>query len=204
METQDCILNHDFVNKFSNFLCSEISEKNKFKTRISVTDIGTFFIIKGITENEDKKDIREISEKFIEVEKDNYSNLESINLKTLDVIGYSVNPSLFDFSGGSFTYSWPTQTNEPSISVSSKLPNGWYDDGVSKYYNYIKDICELSRPYFKYENIIIGFKIDSSGIDIQTLNCDSYYNNSKLLSILKDNFDGEINLDKNKLMLNVI
>ena len=50
METQSCILNNDLVNKFSNFLCSEISENKKFKTRITVTDIGTFSKI-GLTKS---------------------------------------------------------------------------------------------------------------------------------------------------------
>jgi hypothetical protein len=203
METQSCILNNDLVNKFSNFLCSEISENKKFKTRITVTDIGTFFIIKGITENKNKKEIRSICEKFIETEKTNYTDLKSINFKTLDIIEYG-SPESFEFSGGTFTYSWSTSTNEPSISISSKIPNGWYDNGVGKCYKYIQNVCELSKPYFKFENIILEFEVSSSLIEIKSLSSDSYYSNSKLLSILKDNFDGEIDLDKHKLMLNVI
>jgi hypothetical protein len=75
---------------------------------------------------------------------------------------------------------------------------------VGKCYKYIQNVCELSKPYFKFENIILEFEVSSYLIEIKSLSSDSYYSNSKLLSILKDNFDGEIDLDKHKLMLNVI
>ena len=38
MEKESCILNQEFVNKFADFLCQEISENNTYKTKLSVVD----------------------------------------------------------------------------------------------------------------------------------------------------------------------
>ncbi len=49
MEKESCILNQEFVNKFADFLCQEISENNTYKTKLSVVDCNSLFIIKGYT-----------------------------------------------------------------------------------------------------------------------------------------------------------
>ena len=65
MEKPSCILSQEFVNKLSDFLCGEISENHKFKTKLSVIDVNTFFIIKGSTQSKTVQILSELVDKFI-------------------------------------------------------------------------------------------------------------------------------------------
>jgi len=81
MEKESCILNQEFVNKFADFLCQEVSENNTYKTKLSVVDCNSLFIIKGYTKNPNVLVLNNLTDKFIEENKDNYSDLTDLTLK---------------------------------------------------------------------------------------------------------------------------
>ena len=75
MEKESCILNQEFVNKFADFLCQEVSENNTYKTKLSVVDCNSLFIIKGYTKNPNVLVLNNLTDKFIEENQDiNYQN----------------------------------------------------------------------------------------------------------------------------------
>ena len=95
MEKPSCILSQEFVNKLSDFLCGEISENHKFKTKLSVIDVNTFFIIKGSTQSKTVQILSELVDKFIEKYQTEYSDLTSVNVKTLDILEYGSKDEVF-------------------------------------------------------------------------------------------------------------
>jgi hypothetical protein len=47
------------------------------------------------------------------------------------------------------------------------------------------------KPYFKYDNFNCTVSLNENKITFTKITTDSYYNDDKILSILKDNFDSE-------------
>ncbi len=105
MEKESCILNQEFVNKFADFLCQEISENNTYKTKLSVVDCNSLFIIKGYTKNPNVLVLNNLTDKFIEEHQDNYSDLTGLNLKTLDIIDYDTKDT--NFGDTKFVFEYP-------------------------------------------------------------------------------------------------
>jgi hypothetical protein len=207
MEKPSCILSQEFVNKLSDFLCGEISENHKFKTKLSVIDVNTFFIIKGFTQSNAVQTLSELIDKFIESNQDTYSDLTSINVKTLDIIEYGCDDKLFNDEIISFSTKEEPQINsELSISIASKFPYGYSENYLKQTYNHLKEISCKIQPYFKFSWVELTCKLTKTDFEITSIKSDSYYTSEKLLSVLKDNYDGPIDtlLDESKLLLNLI
>jgi hypothetical protein len=207
MEKPSCILSQEFVNKLADFLCGEISENHKFKTKLSVIDVNTFFIIKGFTQSKTVQTLSELIDKFIESNQDSYSDLTSINVKTLDIIKYGCDDKLFNDEVILFnTKEKPQINSELSISITSKFPYGYSENYLKQTYNHLKEISCKIQPYFKFSWVELTCKLTKTNFEITSINSDSYYTSEKLLSILKDNYDGPIDtlLDESKLLLTVI
>ena len=207
MEKESCILNQEFVNKFADFLSNEISENNTYKTKLSVVDCQSFFIIKGFTLNKNISVLSSLTEKFIENEKDNYSDLNDLNLKTLDIIDYDTDHKNFDIDTIFINYSTNTPTSTtPKITLQSEFPYGYSENYLKQTYNHLKEITCKAQPYFKFSWAKLTCKLTKTDFEITSIESDSYYKSEKLLSILKDNYDGPIDvlLDESKIFLNVI
>ena len=207
MEKESCILNQEFVNKFADFLSNEISENNTYKTKLSVVDCQSFFIIKGFTLNKNISVLSSLTEKFIENEKDNYSDLNDLNLKTLDIIDYDTDHKNFDIDTIFINYSTNNTTSTtPKITLQSEFPYGYSENYLKQTYNHLKEITCKSQPYFKFNWAKLTCKLTKTDFEITSIESDSYYKSEKLLSILKDNYDGAIDvlLDESKIFLNVI
>ena len=122
MEKESCILNQEFVNKFADFLCQEVSENNTYKTKLSVVDCNSLFIIKGYTKNPNVLVLNNLTDKFIEEHQDNYSDLTGLNLKTLDIIDYDTKDTNFEDTKFVFEYPETFTTNKlSSITIQSTL-----------------------------------------------------------------------------------
>lgn len=208
MEKESCILNQEFVNKFADFLCQEISENNTYKTKLSVVDCNSLFIIKGYTKNPKIYVLNNLTDKFIEQEQDNYSDLTGLNLKTLDIIDYDTKDANFEDTKFIFEYPETFTTNElSSITIQSTFPHGYSKNYLGNLYSYLYKISEKSQPYFKFRNIRLEFEINEGNLKFTKVKSDSYYSSELLLSILNDNFEGKVSDDyqlPSKLFLNVI
>lgn len=208
MEKESCILNQEFVNKFANFLCQEISENNTYKTKLSVVDCNSLFIIKGYTKNPKIYVLNNLTDKFIEQEQDNYSDLTGLNLKTLDIIDYDTKDTNFEDTKFIFEYPETFTTNElSSITIQSTFPHGYSKNYLGNLYSYLYKISEKSQPYFKFRNIRLEFESNDGNLKFTKVKSDSYYSSELLLSILNDNFEGKVSDDyqlPSKLFLNVI
>jgi len=208
MEKESCILNQEFVNKFANFLCQEISENNTYKTKLSVVDCNSLFIIKGYTKNPKIYVLNNLTDKFIEQYQDNYSDLTGLNLKTLDIIDYDTKDSNFEDTKFIFEYPETFTTNElSSITIQSTFPHGYSKNYLGNLYSYLYKISEKSQPYFKFRNIRLEFESNDGNLRFTKVKSDSYYSSELLLSILNDNFEGKVSDDyqlPSKLFLNII
>lgn len=208
MEKESCILNQEFVNKFADFLCQEISENNTYKTKLSVVDCNSLFIIKGYTKNPKIYVLNNLTDKFIEQEQDNYSDLTGLNLKTLDIIDYDTKDANFEDTKFIFEYPETFTTNElSSITIQSTFPHGYSKNYLGNLYSYLYKISEKSQPYFKFRNIRLEFESNDGNLKFTKVKSDSYYSSELLLSILNDNFEGKVSDDcqlPSKLFLNVI
>ena len=208
MEKESCILNQEFVNKFADFLCQEISENNTYKTKLSVVDCNSLFIIKGYTKNPNVLVLNNLTDKFIEENKDNYSDLTGLNLKTLDIIDYDTKDT--NFGDTKFVFEYPetfTTNNLSSITIQSTFPHGYSKNYLGNLYSYLYKISEKSQPYFKFRNIKLEFESNEGNLKFTKVKSDSYYSSELLLSILNDNFEGKVSDDyqlPSKLFLNVI
>jgi hypothetical protein len=208
MEKESCILNQEFVNKFADFLCQEVSENNTYKTKLSVVDCNSLFIIKGYTKNTNVLVLNNLTDKFIEEHKDNYSDLTGLNLKTLDIIDYDTKDT--NFEDTKFVFEYPetfTSNNLSSITIQSTFPHGYSKNYLGNLYSYLYKISEKSQPYFKFRNIKLEFENNEGNLKFTKVKSDSYYSSELLLSILNDNFEGKISYDyqlPSKLFLNVI
>ena len=208
MEKESCILNQEFVNKFADFLCQEISDNNTYKTKLSVVDCNSLFIIKGYTKNPKIYVLNNLTDKFIEQYQDNYSDLTGLNLKTLDIIDYDTKDTNFEDTKFIFEYPETFTTNElSSITIQSTFPHGYSKNYLGNLYSYLYKISEKSQPYFKFRNIRLEFESNEGNLKFTKVKSDSYYSSELLLSILNDNFEGKVSDDyqlPSKLFLNVI
>ena len=208
MEKESCILNQEFVNKFADFLCQEVSENNTYKTKLSVVDCNSLFIIKGYTKNPNVLVLNNLTDKFIEENQDNYSDLTGLNLKTLDIIDYDTKDT--NFEDTKFVFEYPetfTSNNLSSITIQSTFPHGYSKNYLGNLYSYLYKISEKSQPYFKFRNIKLEFESNEGNLKFTKVKSDSYYSSELLLSILNDNFEGKVSDDyqlPSKLFLNVI
>ena len=208
MEKESCILNQEFVNKFADFLCQEVSENNTYKTKLSVVDCNSLFIIKGYTKNPKIYVLNNLTDKFIEQYQDNYSDLTGLNLKTLDIIDYDTKDTNFEDTKFIFEYPETFTTNElSSITIQSTFPHGYSKNYLGNLYSYLYKISEKSQPYFKFRNLRLEFESNEGNLKFTKVKSDSYYSSELLLSILNDNFEGKVSDDyqlPSKLFLNVI
>jgi hypothetical protein len=208
MEKESCILNQEFVNKFADFLCQEVSENNTYKTKLSVVDCNSLFIIKGYTKNPNVLVLNNLTDKFIEENQDNYLDLTGLNLKTLDIIDYDTKDT--NFEDTKFIFEYPetfTTNNLSSITIQSTFPHGYSKNYLGNLYSYLYKISEKSQPYFKFRNIKFEFESNEGNLKFTKVKSDSYYSSELLLSILNDNFEGKVSDDyqlPSKLFLNVI
>jgi len=204
MEKMKVSVRQNLVNDFADYLCNLISENNKYKTKLSVVDVENFMVVKGYTKSSVVIDFNKTTIDFIESVKDKYNDLKYIS--TIDVISYSCNEELFNDEILSYTTKEVPQINsELSISVFSKFPHGYSENYLKQTYNHLKEISCKSQPYFKFSWVELSCKITNTDFEITSIKSDSYYNSEKLLSILKDNYDGPIDvlLYENKIILNV-
>jgi len=195
----------NLVNDFADYVCEIISENNTHKTKLSVVDVENFMIVKGFTKSENVINFSELNSNFIELNKHKYPNLDKFN--TIDVLKYSCEDTYFEDEIIQYsTIHEEPINNDLSMVVSSKFPYGYSENYLKRTYNHLKEISCKCQPYFKFNWIELTCKLTKSDFEITSINSDSYYSSKKLLSILKDNYDGPIDvlLNEDMVFLNVI
>lgn len=205
MEKLDIATRQNLVNDFADYVCEIISENDTHKTKLSVVDVENFMIVKGFTKSENVINFSELSSNFIELNKNKYPNLDKFN--TIDVLTYSCDDTYFEDEIIQYsTIHEEPINNDLSMVVSSKFPYGYSENYLKQTYNHLKEISCKCQPYFKFNWIELTCKLTKSDFEITSINSDSYYSSKKLLSILKDNYDGPIDvlLNEGKVFLNVI
>ena len=205
MEKIEYSVRQNFVNDFADFLCSLISENNKYKTKLSVTDVESFVVVKGFTENSNVIEFSKITSDFIDLNKEKYPHIS--NIQSIDVIHYNCDDKVFNETVVSYsTNESPSINSELSISVSSVFPYGYSENYLRATYYHLKDISCKSQPYFKFNWVELSCSVTKTDFEITSIKSDSYYSSEKLLSILKDNYDGPSDsiLNEDMVFLNVI
>ena len=205
MEKLDIATRQNLVNDFADYVCKIISENDTHKTKLSVVDVENFMIVKGFTTSDNVVSFSKITPEFIKSQKEKYPNLENFN--TIDVMSYSCEDKSFEDE--IVQYSNRNQeiiNNELTISISSKFPYGYSENYLKQTYNHLKEISCKCQPYFKFNWVELTCKVTNSDFEIMSINSDSYYPSKKFLSILKDNYDGPIDvlLNEDMISLNVI
>jgi hypothetical protein len=185
MEKLSSIFNQDFVNNLANYICEKVNSGDNNLTVISVVDFDRLFVIKGKTTNKKEKDISEIIDGFITDNSSSYTDLDPMNIKTINLIEYETNRDYFNV--GSINLKSDVQSNvHLSQVVNSHFPHGYNENSI-KLFNLMNDV----KPYFKYDNFNCTVSLNENKITFTKITTDSYYNDDKILSILKDNFDSE-------------
>lgn len=82
------------VNRFADFIVSELSKDNNFVSIINVTYLDSFFVINGITESDKVLNIGPIKDKFFELNKGILEDLGIKQTNTIDVIKYNKKPEI--------------------------------------------------------------------------------------------------------------
>lgn len=205
MEKLDISTRQNLVNDFADYVCEIISENDTHKTKLSVVDVENFMIVKGFTKSENVINFSELSSNFIELNKNKYPNLDKFN--TIDVLSYDCDDK--EFEDEIIQYSTNPKENindELSIVVSSKFPYGYSENYLRATYNHLKEISCKCQPYFKFSWVELTCKLIKTDFEITSIKSDSYYASNKLLSILKDNYDGSTDtvLSEDNIFLNVI
>jgi hypothetical protein len=205
MEKLDMSIRQNLVNDFADYVCEIISENNTHKTKLSVVDVESFMVVKGYTKSDNLIEFTKITSDFIENFKEKYPDLKYFN--TIDVMSYGSNNDLFNDEIISFTTKEENQINSQlSISISSKFPHGYSENYLKQTYNHLKEMSCKIQPYFKFSWVELTCKLTKTDFEIISIDSDSYYSSEKLLSILKDNYDGPIDvlLDEDNMFLNVV
>jgi hypothetical protein len=185
MEKLSSIFNQDFVNNLANYICEKVNSGDNNLTVISVVDFDRLFVIKGKTTNKKEKDISEIIDGFITDNSSSYTDLDPMNIKTINLIEYETNRDYFNV--GSINLKSDVQSNVHLAQVvNSHFPHGYNENSI-KLFNLMNDV----KPYFKYDNFNCSISLNENKITFTNITTDSYYNDDKILSILKDNFDSE-------------
>ena len=205
MEKLDISTRQNLVNDFADYVCEIISENDTHKTKLSVVDVENFMIVKGFTKSENVINFSELNSNFIELNKNKYPNLDKFN--TIDVLSYDCDDK--EFEDEIIQYSTKPKENindELSIVVSSKFPYGYSENYLRATYNHLKEISCKCQPYFKFSWVELTCKLIKTDFEITSIKSDSYYPSNKLLSILKDNYDGSTDtvLSEDNIFLNVI
>ena len=126
---------------------------------------------------------------------------------TIDVLSYDCDDK--EFEDEIIQYSTKPKENindELSIVVSSKFPYGYSENYLRATYNHLKEISCKCQPYFKFSWVELTCKLIKTDFEITSIKSDSYYPSNKLLSILKDNYNGSTDtvLSEDNIFLTVI
>ena len=197
MEKLDFNVRQKFVNDLSNFLCKKISGESNLDTIISVVDFDNVIFIKGITSNSETHNTNTLINGF---ENNDYPKSYMDNLKTIDIINYGIDKEKFNYESITISNQIKLNTHNP-MTISSNYPNGYNDKSLIIY-----NLIDSLKPYFKYENFTVSVNIDSDIMEFNSIETDSYYSDDKILSIIKDNLDGDnlMSLDIKNKFFNVI
>ena len=124
---------------------------------------------------------------FLKAQEKEFKNYNT--LSTLDLIEYG-----YEFSDypKNLKFRFDSIDEVPSQSNSSKFPNGYVKNKLVDVYNLLSLINEKSKYNFRNNWSTFEFELNDDMLEIINYESDSYYNNSKLISILKDNLDGNI------------
>jgi len=204
--------------KFINLLSEEIVNTLSSDSIITVVDLQNFFVVKGKTSSEKVINVKDVYTKFCET----HIEYKNINFNTIDLIEYSSKPYQDKVVEISIN---PEETIkiDNDILISDFQYSRSKDLGKSIYY-YCKMIFDICQSYFRMSRIKFWFEYTSeeNSYKLVSIKTDSYYNDSKLTSIILDNFDFDLtnfyerlsiidnldaynwSLEKENLMLEVI
>jgi hypothetical protein len=189
------------VNLFADFILSKIGKKEN--SIIQVTDFEKFFVIRGITTSKEILDTQvikfEFCEKFkkeIELSEISYMNIIDIidynkSLKNDDTVQFEINKDIYK----------DVISNTLDVSISSEFPYGYsleYDRLKYYYSHYIFNhmysllgVDNVSFTYSTEKNEEDEFMID--------VNCDSRFEKEKILSLILDVFDFDLESFREKI-----
>lgn len=183
----------EICNQLSKYI-SNILYDNKYKTIISVCDVGNFYIIKGSTENNTEFSISKIVDSFSNEFKSKFKCKNISKINTIDLIEHKMSENFENKLTIKFLRDFEESNDDLNPIISSDIICGLSDNYMKKVINYLKHISFNVQPYFRYNFIefSVSFNETNNTIDIYKLVTDSYYPTEKLLSIILDNFSMDI------------
>ena len=180
-----------FCNEFSKSMLNLFSDFGKYKTIVSICDTVNFFIIKVDTEN--PKDYKEINyvdffynenkELFIGLDKDRINTINLIKTKHENLM----EKFKFKFDINSQNYNSLLFDNH-SI-VCSDINEGIVNPNLEKFLLDLEKISKRISSNFIFSWCEYELEHCDGKFNILNFKSDSYYPNSKIESILLDNFE---------------
>lgn len=185
-------------NFFAEYISTELCQEGKFDTVISVTDCESLIIIKGYTENDTVRDVKEIINKFISNYSQEFTFMDLEKISTIDMINFS---EKIKFKNKSLRWRFEKYVHFPNYTVNeintpvvnSEFPYGFSKNYLKNLYFYLEHISYNIQEYFGYNFIEFEVsQLENGDIKIINILTDSVYSTSKLHSIILDNFEMNI------------
>ena len=185
----------EICNQLSKYISNKLYD-NKYKTIISVCDVGNFYIVKGSTENNTEFSIPKIVDEFCNKFKSKFECKNISKINTIDLIEHKMSENFENKLTIKFLRDFEESNEDLNPIISSDIIYGLSDNYMKKVINYLKHISFNVQPYFRYNFIefSVSFNETNNTIDIYKLVTDSYYPTEKLVSIILDNFS--MNVDE--------
>lgn len=183
----------EICNQLSKYISNKLYD-NKYKTIISICDVGNFYIIKGATENNGEFSISKIVDEFCSIFKSKFECKNISKINTIDLIEHKMSEDFETKLTIKFLRDFEESSENLNPIITSDITYGLSENYMSKAINYLKHISYNVQSYFRYSFIEFSINFNESDgiIDIYELKTDSYYPNEKLLSIILDNFSMDV------------
>jgi|694.fasta_scaffold122176_5 hypothetical protein len=197
----------NFCNEFSKCLLNLFSDFGKYKTIVSVCDTINFFIIKIDTENPDEHKEINYVDYFFSKNPEMFNELDKEKINTINLIKSNQESIMEKFSIRFDVISsnhLDMSFNNHSI-ICSDIKNSFVNSNLQTLIDSLEQISNKISPYFKFTWCEYEVEISEDKFNLINFKSDSYYPNSKLMSIFLDNFDlNDLKFDSSFIELSVV
>jgi len=178
----------NLCNIFASIVVDEINKKSpNAVTEISVTDVGNFYVIKGITSS---KDVNNVFQDFIK----NYPKRFKTSIRLFDLIEYDITPDSNQLLVNYQSIKSNTLNDFQEFINNSAINDVYYNLSVCKKNKIVFYECsdeDVNQSYYDIEKLLVGYRYIRHNKIKKVYTSDRYYglsnNGEKLYHILLKN-----------------